>query len=262
MTTLSYTVPVAGSTLNAIADPQVSTALNTILTWANGNVDTTNLSATAAILRSQLAGGSGNLIYQAISTNTSATDGHVYQVTAAGVTVTLPSPSTNATIGVFNGSGTAASPTTVTASSGNIVGSGVSASSISLGISGAHVMLQANGSNWLIVAGQQDTGWVACTLGTNITVPGGYAPAVFSPTARIIGDMGYLSGVMMNNTGGVVGAGYVWLTLPSSAFQPPNSVLPFSNAFFLQLTGTALKGVNNMANTTQFAIDGFSYRLS
>lgn len=48
MTTLSYTVPVAGSTLNSIADPEISTALNTITTWANGNVDGTNLSAAAA----------------------------------------------------------------------------------------------------------------------------------------------------------------------------------------------------------------------
>lgn len=45
MTTLSYTVPVAGSTLNSIADPEVSTALTSIETWANGNIDSTNLAA-------------------------------------------------------------------------------------------------------------------------------------------------------------------------------------------------------------------------
>lgn len=47
MTTLSYTVPVAGSTLNSIADPEVATALSTILTWANGNIDGTSIAAGA-----------------------------------------------------------------------------------------------------------------------------------------------------------------------------------------------------------------------
>jgi hypothetical protein len=45
MTTISYAVPVAGSTLNSIADPQVATALTTLLTWANGNVDGANVVA-------------------------------------------------------------------------------------------------------------------------------------------------------------------------------------------------------------------------
>ena len=48
MTTLAYSVPTAGSTLNSVADPEVATALNTILTWANGNIDAINLSAVLA----------------------------------------------------------------------------------------------------------------------------------------------------------------------------------------------------------------------
>lgn len=48
MGTITYTIPTAGSTLNSIADPQVSTALQTILTWANGNIDAVNLSALLA----------------------------------------------------------------------------------------------------------------------------------------------------------------------------------------------------------------------
>ena len=48
MTTLSYTVPVAGTDLNSVADPEISTALNSVLTWANGNVDNTNVSNTFA----------------------------------------------------------------------------------------------------------------------------------------------------------------------------------------------------------------------
>lgn len=44
MGTISYTIPTAGSTLNSIADPQIATALQTLLTWANGNIDAINLS--------------------------------------------------------------------------------------------------------------------------------------------------------------------------------------------------------------------------
>jgi hypothetical protein len=52
MGSFTYTVPVAGSDLNSIADPQIATALSTILTWGNGNVDSANISA----LFSQSAG--------------------------------------------------------------------------------------------------------------------------------------------------------------------------------------------------------------
>ena len=39
MTTLAYTVPVPGSDLNSIADPEIATALTSIKAWANGNID-------------------------------------------------------------------------------------------------------------------------------------------------------------------------------------------------------------------------------
>lgn len=45
---LSYTVPVAGSTLNSIADPEVATALSTILNWANGNIQPDDIAAALA----------------------------------------------------------------------------------------------------------------------------------------------------------------------------------------------------------------------
>ena len=44
MATLSYTVPVAGTDLNSVADPEIATALTAIKTWANGNIDAVNLS--------------------------------------------------------------------------------------------------------------------------------------------------------------------------------------------------------------------------
>lgn len=44
MTTLTYTVPTAGSTLNSVADPEIATALNAILSWST-NIDGTNVVA-------------------------------------------------------------------------------------------------------------------------------------------------------------------------------------------------------------------------
>jgi hypothetical protein len=46
MGSISYTIPTAGSTLNSIADPEIASALQTLLTWANGNVDGANVAAT------------------------------------------------------------------------------------------------------------------------------------------------------------------------------------------------------------------------
>ena len=47
MGSFTYQIPVPGSTLNSIADPQISTALQVLLAWGNGNIDTNNLSAAA-----------------------------------------------------------------------------------------------------------------------------------------------------------------------------------------------------------------------
>lgn len=54
MGTITYTIPTNG-TLNSTADPQVATALTTIQTLVNGNIDTNNLSPTAAIADTQLS---------------------------------------------------------------------------------------------------------------------------------------------------------------------------------------------------------------
>ena len=48
MTSFSYTLPVAGTTLNSIADPEIASALQTLLTWGNGNIDGVNVTAAFA----------------------------------------------------------------------------------------------------------------------------------------------------------------------------------------------------------------------
>lgn len=179
---LSYTIPVAGSTLNSIADPEVATALGSILTWANGGIQGGDLSPSAAILRSQLAGGFGNLAVTIAAGSTNAQDGKLYVVTAGSTTITLPTPTANATVGVIANAGqTGTTPTTVAASAGKINGLGVAAAtSVRLGTVGAMVILVGDGTNWNIVGGEQDTGWYANT---------GTAPA--PGVARVVGDRAY-----------------------------------------------------------------------
>jgi hypothetical protein len=93
-----------------------------------------------------------------------AVAGSFYIVTtsSSNLTVTLPSPTQGICIGVKktdSGAGTL----TITAGSGVIYGPGTGSSgssSIPCSAQGAYVVLQGDGTNWHIVAGQQDSGWV------------------------------------------------------------------------------------------------------
>lgn len=97
-----------------------------------------------------------------------AVTGDLVRVTAAGVTITLPSAATpDQIIGVVNVSGTAGSPTTV-ASASNITGPGVSATSFSLGFAGAFAVMQSDGANWNIISGGMDTGWIGLPYQTGV----------------------------------------------------------------------------------------------
>lgn len=69
MGTISYTVPTAGSDLNSVADAEVSTALTTLKTWANGNIDAVNLSNTLAA--SACVNESGQTVKGAVSISAS-----------------------------------------------------------------------------------------------------------------------------------------------------------------------------------------------
>lgn len=182
---LSYTIPVAGSTLNSIADPEVATALGSILTWANGGIAGADLSPAAGITLTQLASGVARLIPTVINANTTASDGHCY-IAQSACQVTLPAaPTAGAMVAVIAGSAaiTGAAPVIVVpAASQGIYGVGMlpAAPNLTLGTAGAFVRLCFDGTNWAIVAGQQDTGWHSNT---------GTAPA--PGVARVVGDRAY-----------------------------------------------------------------------
>ena len=44
---INLTLPTAGQTLNSVADPEIVTAFQTLQAWANGNIDSSNLTAGA-----------------------------------------------------------------------------------------------------------------------------------------------------------------------------------------------------------------------
>lgn len=120
-------------------------------------------------------------------------------VATASLTVTSPAASLGTTFGVTaNYAASYASPVTVTASSGYIIGPGVpaSTSSILLGAESSHVVFVSDGTNWFITEGGQDTGWATLTLASPwVTAYSGDPPSI-----RVIGNIGLLSGRMKGGT--------------------------------------------------------------
>jgi hypothetical protein len=190
-------------------------------------------------------------------------------VAAPNANITLPAPTApGAVITVrANGSVTASSPVTVSASS--IYGVGLpGVTSFVLGTQSAFATLQSDGTAWGVIAGQQDTGWVALTLGSGISAwASGYTPSY-----RRTGITVQLSGTLQWS--GLLGSGYVLAsgmpapaanvnyvlggynaTTPSSATFPGIQVI--TNGQLIAPYGTGGGG-----STWQMGLDGITYRLS
>jgi hypothetical protein len=267
MTTLSYSVPVPGSELNSSADPKISTALQTILGWAAGGIDTGNLSTTAGITFGQLAAGAGrmSLVTKTLAYSANSGDLVIAGVTGAPFTVTLPAPSLNALVGVVAGaSATGANPITVARHSVDVInGVGLSsATSFALGIPGAHALLQSDGTNWFVIAGQQDTGWVNLTLGSGMATHGSDTPA-----ARLVGDRVTLRGAIDQSSGSASTLATVPAAMkPSGATFLPGAMFQSPNYFATWFTVNTSTGVMGSANSgtapISFYFDDCSYTLS
>lgn len=187
---------------------------------------------------------------------------------AAGITVTLPSPAvTNSTLAIKAAAAvTGASPVTITTGTGAIYGGGVNgATSISLGTTGAYVLLQADGTNWIIVSGQQDTGWVALTLGTNITAPANF----YTAAIRLVGDTVRLTGGLHNNSGGSLGTNSTVATFASATFLPAQGVNLAANtgvsgaaAIYIHPPTQSLVNSYSINTSDNIYLDGLTYRIS
>ncbi len=173
-------------------------------------------------------------------------------------TLTLPAPSPGALVTIQAASSvTGASPATIAYGSGGgkIFGVGLSSSGVAsfpLGTPFASVTLEgdAAGTNWLIVGGQHDSGWVAVTLG------GGVSNAGYTASARLQGDVVRLKGLL---SGTSITA---WGTIPT-ALRPTQTV-QFNN----YLAGNGFEIVASTGNmqtasaANQWGLDGMTYTIS
>jgi hypothetical protein len=101
------------------------------------------------------------------------------------VTITLPPPSKDQICGVFIGAGTA----TINTTSGVIRGPAMNQTSLFMGNAGAQVLFQSNGTNWYMISGHPDTGWI------NLSLPSYIDPNPANPpAARKQGDYVLLRG--------------------------------------------------------------------
>lgn len=257
MTLLSYTVPVAGTDLNSVAAPEISTALNAIKTWAGGEIDTSNLSPTAGITVAQLALGVMTLTPRMTASNVNANSGDLVVPTSVPLTVVLPAPVAGVVVAVVApGGATAAAQVTIDAHSGETIYTpgGLTTTSVVLGTAAVAWMGVADGTNWRTISGQQDTGRVPLTaIGTT-----------GSPCAQQVGNRVFLSGEMV--PGVSVPAGTAIGTLPSSSMYPAvrprlfNALQSLAGLVVLTVaTSGALFSSQNMASVEGLTIDGFDF---
>jgi hypothetical protein len=259
MGTISLPLPVVGSP-DATEEPKIPSALSTIETWANGNIDTTNLSA--ALLATIAQAG---LAFVTVLTSSSVSAGQLIGA-AGGITITLPAPTANTIVGVIGGANTTATnPVTVAYGSGAgaILGVGISAgvSSFPIGTLYGTVILRADGTNWYIVSGKQD-GWVS------FGVPTGASGGVLY--ARLTGDRvdlrGHFTGTPLSNS--------FTVTL-SSVFRPAATrYFPVYQGAYggsggntnpsggnITTGGLLTLYANSNAVTTEVGVDGSFYHL-
>ncbi len=150
------------------------------------------------------------------SAATGATNGALVLMSGA-YTVTLPSAATSGqVVGVISVNGTGAAPCTVGAgATGVILGKGIptsGAGSVLLGAYGASATFESDGTNWNIIAGEQDSGWLATSGLHSWTSSAGPASSQTVIGYRLQGDrlkiMGQLTGGTNANSAINVPAGY------------------------------------------------------
>lgn len=164
MSKLTIPAPVVGEKVTA-AEPKVGTDITTIETWANGEIDSTNIkaegiteadldAATKTLLNSK-SFAALTLVKKNEAAFTAASGELVLMEKEASV-LTLPEPTAGRIIGAYCASTITSikvKPTKVaTKVFGDFLGSGGAAEITLTG--SQHVILQAEGSNWLILAGE------------------------------------------------------------------------------------------------------------
>jgi hypothetical protein len=195
--------------------------------------------------------GRGPLATRSGNANLTANVGDLV-VAISGVTVTLPTPTApDQIVGVFAASSvTGSNPVTVSAGANTIYGGGpTSASALTLGQPDSFMILQSLSTNqWLVIAGEQDTGWVALTPATHWSASAGaYAPAI-----RLVGNMVEASGALTGD-----GSSPTPINTLPAAFRPAATV-----SFFAGNCNITPAGVFTSGSSTACYLNGLRYRLS
>ena len=222
------------------------------VSWSNG---------TSWIPLVQAGGPVGHLIPTNKTTTYTAVAGDlVLAQNGSSYTVTLPAPVAGAVVGVFvYGAGTGV--ITVSAGSAVVYGAGLGSSgssSFKLGTAGATATVVSDGANWFIRAGQQDTGWVALTIGTGMSADTSDGSTA-TPGARTVGDIVRLRGMLKNTSGGSLVLPTV-ATLPLAAMHPANGQFFGGQQLEANPSGT-LGYAGSLAANGLVALDGVKIEL-
>ena len=146
------------------------------------------------------------------SSNYNAVDGDLVEMTGH-FNAALPSPSpAQQRIGLISINGTGAAPAGLTCPGTVIIGPGIAATvnGLLLGAPGAYAVVESDGAQWLLIAGKQDTGWLAASGFTN-----SWAAASPIPQYRLVDNEVELTGGIYGGT-----TGDPAFTLPAG-YRPP-----------------------------------------
>ena len=207
-------------------------------------------------------------ISASITSTPYAVPGTLYLVTTStnAITIDLPTPVSGATIGITKVDAAAGTITISTAAtSGYILGPGVPASATSIQCSayGAYVELQADGTNWHIIGGAQDSGWIALTslfVNSWVSVAGpatGGTVAGYRITANVVRLGGRVGSGASNTVAFTLPAGY--RPLYTVEFPGLTTVSTISAGLVLVTTAGACT-VNNGAGTVP-QLDGITWTV-
>lgn len=224
MTKLTISPPSTGE-LNTVAEPKVTTALQAIETWANGNVGTNNIGAetvTEAMLvsaaKTLLNAKALGLTLKVYSTSQTAVSGELLNMSKT-TTVTLPTAALNRVVGVFAGIASG-EEVKVKTNGGLIYGDFVVGSAEVVLLAQQHVLLQNNGTDWVIVSGEskRTQTYSAQVVAGKATAEAGIEPSATRPA--LVTAQTTIAGTAELFVGAVLLGGYT-NTEPVTFFVPP-----------------------------------------
>lgn len=210
MAKLTLARPTVGEK-NVVAEPKVDTALANIETWANGEVGTGNIEAGSVTegmlvtaVQEKLGGTIFGLAHKASAISASVANGELLEMTGATTTATLPAATKGRVCGVY----AAAAGIKVKTAAGVIAGDFITGqATIQLELN-QHVVLEAEGTNWRIIAGEpkREQLYSGLTLHTKVEMEAGVEISATRPAMASVRIEGAFAGTESVSVGGRIAA--------------------------------------------------------